>query len=162
MRDFLSELVREMRARMSDSGASPYKNMNASGKSRKEFTFDIKTAGGVVTGLLYGPSHVVHLERGRGPGKFPPIKSILQWIEDKGIIPREGNTEANKKSLAFAISKTMAKKGSRIHRKGHRTGILSQTITEEKIGDFFGKVLELKRMDILLEMTERLEEINPG
>lgn len=156
MRDFLSSLVRDMRQRMSDGGAPPYKNMNASGRSRKLFTFDIQTTPDAIIGILYGPEHVIHLERGRGPGKFPPPQSILEWMDFKGIIPRDG---MSKKSLAYLIGRSIAEKGTRMSQKKHRSGILSEILEADRITDFFDQVYEANRLKVRVALSERLDSI---
>lgn len=66
---------------------------------------------------------------GRRPGKFVPIRNLIQWIIAKGIQPR--NLETGRfvriKSLAFAISKTIQRRGTRIFRD-HRRGIQMKRI----------------------------------
>lgn len=58
------------------------------------------------------PSYWKYIERGRGPGKFPPITSILNWIEKKHIIPqqRNGLTPTNNQ-LSFLIARKISREG---------------------------------------------------
>lgn len=48
------------------------------------------------------------VEGGRKPGKFPPQSAILEWIERKGIQPRNG---ISKKSLTYLVSRKIAREG---------------------------------------------------
>lgn len=53
-----------------------------------------------------------YIENGRGPGKFPPIDKILEWIRVKPILPREINGKLpTEKQLAFLIGRKIAREG---------------------------------------------------
>lgn len=54
-----------------------------------------------------------YVEHGRGPGKMPPIKPIIDWIESKPVIPRvEGLTA---KQMAYPIARSIGKYGTKPH-----------------------------------------------
>ena len=57
------------------------------------------------------PEYWKWVEYGRKPGKMPPVGSILKWINAKGIKPL--NKSIPQKSLAFAIAKSIGKKGNK-------------------------------------------------
>ena len=51
------------------------------------------------------------VDSGRRPSqKMPPIKPILDWVREKGI---KGTSRQSQESIAFAIAKTIQKKGYR-------------------------------------------------
>lgn len=56
-----------------------------------------------------------YIESGRKPGKFPPVKAILDWILVKPILPRpddDGKMQKLKpKSLAFLIGRKIKEEG---------------------------------------------------
>lgn len=54
-----------------------------------------------------------YIESGRKPGKFPPVKAILDWISVKPIIPRPGDNGKipTPLQLAFAISNKIKEEG---------------------------------------------------
>ncbi len=58
---------------------------------------------------LMTPSHLQFAKYWRGPGKRPPLDSILQWVGEKGII-FEGTDE---RGTAFAIQKSIGEKGTK-------------------------------------------------
>lgn len=66
---------------------------------------------------FYAASYALTLVFGRKPGKFPPLSQLLQWIENKGILPRpdEKGRVPSKKSLAFLIGRAIAEKGTILH-----------------------------------------------
>ena len=53
------------------------------------------------------------LEYGRKPGKKPPYKSILEWIQVKQILPRpdKKGREITQEDLAYRIQASIGKKG---------------------------------------------------
>ena len=83
-------------------------NRNASKKFIKSLDIKELRTGGQLIGEDYGQQLIT----GRKPGKFPPIKSIQQWIEAKGLTLNK----ITKEGLAFVIARKIAKKGTDIFR----------------------------------------------
>lgn len=54
-----------------------------------------------------------YIESGRAPGKFPPVKAILDWISVKPILPRPdvNGRIPSPKSLAFLIGRKIENEG---------------------------------------------------
>jgi hypothetical protein len=110
------ELIREM-----DSGG-----FNASGRTKESFQVQAQDFYGELIGLRSFQTIVAERlkdgGRGRGPtksgGNGELYKSILQWIQEKGITP-EGITI---ESLAFLISRKIHREGTAIYR-GEKQGI---------------------------------------
>lgn len=67
-----------------------------------------------------------YVENGRGPGKFPPIDKILEWIRVKPVIPYSDNRGRlpTEEQLAFLIARKIAEQGTEPRR------VLAETITE--------------------------------
>lgn len=55
-----------------------------------------------------------YVENGRGPGKFPPIDNILEWIRVKPVIPYSDSRGRlpTEEQLAFLISRKIANEGT--------------------------------------------------
>ena len=55
-----------------------------------------------------------YVENGRGPGKFPPIDKILEWIRVKPVIPYSDSRGRlpTEEQLAFLISRKIAEQGT--------------------------------------------------
>ena len=99
-------------------------------------------------GILYGAPYIMVLEDGRGPsrggsssggGKLQDI--IYKWIGDKGVF--NITEEREKKGLAYIIARKIHQEGSLLYRKGGKSGVISNVITDERINAFietFGKV----------------------
>lgn len=56
----------------------------------------------------------IYVENGRGPGKFPPIDKILEWIRVKPVIPYTDSRGRlpTEEQLAFLISRKIAEQGT--------------------------------------------------
>ena len=58
-----------------------------------------------------------YVDKGRGPGKFPPPEAITNWIEVKHIVPRadmNGRTPSVEQ-LSFLIGRKIAEEGTTPH-----------------------------------------------
>ncbi len=55
-----------------------------------------------------------YVENGRGPGKFPPIDKILEWIRVKPVIPYTDSRGRlpTEEQLAFLIARKIANEGT--------------------------------------------------
>lgn len=83
---------------------------NASGQLGDTQSFEIDYSNNTWSITLKMADYWKYLEYGRRPGKMPPVDKILEWINVRKILPRN-NKKLPQKSLAFAISKSIAKKG---------------------------------------------------
>ena len=56
----------------------------------------------------------IYVENGRGPGKFPPIDKILEWIRVKPVIPYSDNRGIlpTEEQLAFLIARKISEQGT--------------------------------------------------
>ena len=84
------------------------KNANATGKTRKSIRTKVETSNGRTSFRLFLIDSFTFTDKGRRAGKMPPISAIKEWVEAKKIAGR-----ANSKGVAFAISKTIAQKGTK-------------------------------------------------
>ncbi len=58
---------------------------------------------------LLTPAHIQFAKYGRGPGKQPPHKAILDWVKREGVIFPDSTAEGT----AWAIAKSIAKNGTK-------------------------------------------------
>lgn len=99
---------------------------NASGRTKASLQVHAEDYYGELIGLRSFQTLVAERitdgGRGRGPtyreGTGVVYRSILQWMEYKGIVPEKGTKEA----LAYAITKKIHQSGTQIYR-GQRQGI---------------------------------------
>ena len=83
--------------------------MNATGEWLQSLEIKAELDGGTIRGRAYSEQ----LAKGREPGKAPPIRNIERWVNAKlGISGKEAT------SIAFAISKKIAKEGTSWYQKG--------------------------------------------
>lgn len=68
----------------------------------------------------------IYVENGRGPGKFPPIDKILEWIRVKPVIPYSDSRGRlpTEEQLAFLIARKIANEGT----EGRK--VLAETVEE--------------------------------
>ena len=68
----------------------------------------------------------IYVENGRGPGKFPPIDKILEWIRVKPVIPYSDSRGRlpTEEQLAFLISRKISEQGTEPKR------VLYETVEE--------------------------------
>lgn len=60
------------------------------------------------------PSYWEYIEYGRGPGRFPPINKIEDWIRKKNIIPKTRNgITPTSTQLAYLIGRKISEKGTK-------------------------------------------------
>lgn len=71
---------------------------------------EVKVENGDVVVLM--PDYAKYADKGRRPGKIPPVSSILEWIRRENIaVP----TSFTQEQFAFAIAKNIGKEGTRGH-----------------------------------------------
>lgn len=58
---------------------------------------------------LHLPSYWMYIENGRGPGKFPPIEAIQNWMTVKHIVPRN---DATVPQVSYLIARKIAREGT--------------------------------------------------
>ena len=58
---------------------------------------------------LHLPSYWYYIENGRGPGKFPPIEAIQNWMTVKHIVPRN---DATVPQVSYLIARKIAREGT--------------------------------------------------
>lgn len=95
-----------------------------------------------------------YVEYGRKPGKFPPIKSIREWIDIKPVLPRPYNGKLpTKDQLAFLIARKIATKGIK------PKYILRNTIEKYGLADMLDRWIKLELERIASEaITDELSK----
>lgn len=147
IREFLDTLRKEIIA------AQKNKGLTASGKSAELLAVEATDGYGE---LIDGSGSFVYQEYGRGAGKQPPflpVGVIYEWLKySKYGLTYQDDKE--RKSLAFAISRKIAKQGTFTHRQKKQTGVLTDILTKERIDSFakvFGDKYTTKALSDVLE-----------
>ncbi len=79
----------------------------ASGRLLKSLDFFVvETLNGCLLTIVYD-QHMIYVDQGRRPGKFPPPDAIKKWMKDKNI----HSDSMTDDQLAFLIGRKIAKEG---------------------------------------------------
>ena len=101
----------------------------------------------VVSTIISTVDYAKYVDEGRRPGEMPPIQDILNWIQEKPIRPR-GITQ---ESLAWAIAKTIARKGVKPR------PFIQKSINEVMLG-FQEKLVVAGEIDITNYFDRQIEQ----
>ena len=85
-----------------------------------------------------GLHYTNQLVSGRAPGRFPPIRAIEQWIEDKGIAARLSG-DITVSSLAYLIARKIATVGTDYFIQGG-TDLVDAVITPARMQEIVNRV----------------------
>lgn len=94
-----------------------------------------------------------HLEKGRGPGKFPPVDKIKEWIEVKPVnpTPLSNGKTPSVEQLSFLIGRKIANEGT--EGKPFFEPAKEQTIREFE--DKINQAIEEDVSNFILELVEK-------
>lgn len=86
----------------------------ASGKLANSLSFEIASGASFLAVDVSLLDYWYYVEKGRKPGKFPPISKIERWIKVRRIVPRAYNGRVpTTKQLAFLIARKIALFGTK-------------------------------------------------
>ena len=90
------------------------KGINASYKLLNSVETTVKRGDDTFTVSINLEDYWIYVENGRGPGKFPPIDKILEWIRVKPVIPYTDSRGRlpTEEQLAFLIARKIANDGT--------------------------------------------------
>lgn len=72
----------------------------------------VEIQGTVFEIILHSEDYLKYVDEGRGPGKFPPLDKIKQWIRIKPVLPTPMNGKLpTENQLAYLIGRKIANKG---------------------------------------------------
>ena len=124
-RKYLDKLKRDIIRSYNESGK------RATGKFEQEMESHVDEKKMV----LLGPPHSYYMEKGRGPGGWPPLSAIEEWIDKKKGLPvvfRE-----KKKQFVYLISRKIAREGTQ------GTPVLEPVIQDFMDNDFWTLIDEV-------------------
>jgi len=98
------------------------KNLDASGKASDSLE--------IQGSKLVGNDYIYFLDKGRAPGRFPPVSNIRDWVRTKLGISDE--KEIN--SVGFLVGRKMAREGTEIF-KNKSKGLQLDNLVEEMLND---------------------------
>ena len=130
--------------------------MKSSGLWESELEISIDGDESKSSSKVLGLNYTEQLVFGRKPGKFPPIKAIEQWIQDKGIAAIGKNISTS--SLAFLIARKIAQEGTNYFKQGG-TDLVESVITPERIQSIIDRVKEINVVTITNGLIEKLKQV---
>lgn len=154
MQQFFDELKKDVANNIDAKG------LTASGATKASLRVEV----GNNFGVLFGASHIEALEIGRGKTKSSgggTGKSLREQIYEWLAFKKYGlnwKDEKERKSLSFAISTNIHKKGTLIHRSGKYTGVLSEIIMKERINSLHSKISEFYMFNISTQLKDALHD----
>lgn len=126
-------------------------NMRASGNFARSLETNVKESQGRVIGVMVGAHHSLFVDQGRRAGKRPPISAILQWIDDKRIVP----TDISKPSLAFLIARKIGNEGWK-PKNTYPNGVISSVINQNEIDKLLISLSKVAATNIRTEVWQTL------
>jgi len=149
-----AKIVSQLQKRLLDDQS------NATGRAVKSLGYQIKVNQKGPKLNIKGKKYIFAIDSGRVSGKKPPpIRKIKRWINARKIKPfRKG---FKSKNLAFAIAKSIGKKGTSwyANRKGGGTNLLKFVIDSNK-QPVSEELLEVLRQDIERQIKETQQDVN--
>jgi len=146
---FADEVITKAKENLDNNGSNASKNLyNTLGAEREiEITDDHFS---VKIGI---EDYAWYLENGRGPGKFPPVDKIKEWIEVKPInpTPLSNGKTPSVEQLSFLISRKIANEGT----EGQP---FFEPAKEQTIREFEDKINQAVEEDVsnfILELVEK-------
>lgn len=107
---------------------------NASGQTSQSVQSTSTPNSVTVTGKAF----IYVVETGRKPGRRPPVDNIIQWLQT-GKVSFTGKIE----SAAFAISKAIGEKGSKLFREGGREDIITPAVSPERVDKLTKEITDI-------------------
>ncbi len=126
--------------------------VNASGKLEKSIRFEVQGA----TLTVFGEDYIWYLQNGRKPtqggGDGSLKRKIRQWIDDKGITPKDN---ISKDSLAFLITRKIHEEGTTIWKAGGSDLVSSvfNDVTIDSIEEHFARLLEAEAFSNIVDIA---------
>lgn len=132
---------------------------NASGETRAAIRYEATEKGL----KIYAPEHVYALEYGRGAtqngGNGSLRLRILEWIEHKGITPKDPKT--TKEELSYAITNKIHREGTELYKQyGGQypgSGLLSDVLNDALVDSIRKAVAEYYKKEFVATISGAFE-----
>lgn len=132
-------------------------NVNASGRLSKTTEDTVTLTPKGVELKIEVNSYGLLLREGRGPSKRSDggqlFAQIRQWIDDKGITPKNGS----KTSLAWAITQSIHKRGTKAFRTKNGPDFFEKTLDDARINKLIRKIGDAAEGEVLTKLDEIID-----
>lgn len=142
--NFGKRITEQLKQAIRELPVTRFGAVNASGRLADSVRYEVNERGLKV----FAADYIYYIEHGRAPGKFPPIDSIKQWIEDKGL-----NFDIPVNSLAFLIARKIAQKGTTAWQQGG-TELVESVINDDLIKEITVGLLARLKIDVMSEILK--------
>lgn len=130
-----SRLILDLQALMVSTGA------NATGRTSRSLELVTRNNNSAVGFNVSGDIGWAYVEQGRGKtlktGNGEVLKAIKEWIDAKGITPKDG---ISKDALAYLITRKIHREGTKLFILNQRRDIYTSLITDEYIDKICDKL----------------------
>lgn len=146
----LDSVVQGLITEIKSKRITRFGSVNASGRLANSIEKKLTPKGG----QILADDYWWYLVNGRRPGKFPPLKDIEQWIDDKGLV-----YDIPKRQLAFLIARKIANEGTTIYQDYAlgESGLFADTLTSQLMDDFASEVGDLMVTEFGTEIRKGFE-----
>lgn len=150
IREFGEQLVTEIKQNLRREGNF------ASGKTENSLKVEVREMRLTIFALW----HIVTLEDGRGPstgggsGRAELKERIKEWIRMKGIQPEQGMSVD---TLAFLITRKIHREGTRLYRRGGKSGVLRNVLRDERFERFATVIAEEMALSIESDILKEFD-----
>jgi hypothetical protein len=128
-KDYVKILYRELRREGKD----------ATGALINSLAFEIREEAKQIQIILLANDYLKYVDKGRKPGKYPPIKAIAKWVQVKGI----------SKEAIFPIARSIYKFGIK------PTNVIQRVIKEFETSPTLQKKYEDEVVNQLIDMINK-------
>jgi hypothetical protein len=128
-KDYVKILYRELRREGKD----------ATGALINSLAFEIREEAQQIQIILLANDYLKYVDKGRKPGKYPPIKAIAKWVQVKGI----------SKEAIFPIARSIYKFGIK------PTNVIQRVIKEFETSPTLQKKYEDEVVNQLIDMINK-------
>lgn len=123
------------------------KNIRTSGKSASSLEIYTRPGGGKLVGASYFQQQV----HGRGPGSFPPMEDLIDWVRRK-LRP----TDISVESLAYLVARKLATKGSDVF-IGIRPSLSIKEVIAKNLQSFREQLTETVKANVKTSIRDALQ-----
>ena len=130
-------------------------DFKASGDLDRSISYEVKGNTVEVSALEY----IGAISDGIHKKKFPNGYNILEWAKDRGLQPRGAKgrllsrTDANMKSMAFVIARSISEKGIS-KRFGYKGRGFLEEIKKDVVKNVTDMIAEAYKLDIIVKLKE--------
>ncbi len=125
------------------------------GKASASLKASVSQTGNTLSISIEGLDRIVFVDRGRAPGKRPPIEAIIGWVKRK-----LGVSEDKARGIAFVVARKIGNEGTGIfndNSKGLELGEIAAKATQDILKE---KDFEPTFKDIGIDLETKKEKIN--